>query len=424
MNSIRWKILVLCVAVVAAPVLLLNHLSIRTFDRFASRDLEEHMIDSAFMMGETYKGMLDAVGQVDGQQTARLADTVTLYGREIQARIQVLSPAGRVLADSMTNAVSSDLSGLPEVESALRGRYRARFALTDDRKYMFYYVALPVMREDRVCGVVYLSRHTSPIVRILNQMVRFQRLITAAAILTGVMLAAILAHSITRRLRRLTAAATAFARGDAPLDVRVSGRDEVAELARAISRMAVEIQRTNRYNREFISTVMHELKMPITAIKGAAELLEHGAFEKEEARVKFLGNIRYAADRLARMVGELNELTKLDTEIPHAQKEAVDYGKLVKEVVDRLEPTLDPGHAPIEVIAPGTPVLAKIIPGRIEQVIGNLIANAVRYTPASGRIAIRVEPGPDNTGITSVCDTGCGIAPSNLTKVFDRFFTT
>ena len=209
-----------------------------------------------------------------------------------------------------------------------------------------------------------------------------------------------------------------------PLDVRVGGRDEIAELARALNHMAAELQRTNQYNREFISTVMHELKMPITAIKGAAELLEQGAFAKEEARVKFLGNIRFETERLARMVWELNELTKLDTEMPHASKEKTDYGRCVRDIVERFETTLDSPHATIRVVLPAKPVFARILPGRIEQVVGNLLDNAVRYTPASGLIEVTVEPGADSTVVTCVRDTGCGIAPSNLAKVFDRFFTT
>jgi signal transduction histidine kinase len=169
---------------------------------------------------------------------------------------------------------------------------------------------------------------------------------------------------------------------------------------------------------------MHELKMPITAIKGAAELLEQGAFAKEEARVKFLGNIRFEADRLARLVWELNELTKLDAEIPRAQKEKVDYGQWVREAVERYLPTLEAVHAEIRVDLPENPLWVRIVPGRIEQVIGNLLDNAVRYTPVAGRIEIQVTAGPDNTVVTTVRDTGCGIAAANLGKVFDRFFTT
>ena len=289
---------------------------------------------------------------------------------------------------------------------------------------MYYYVAVPVKRGEQVCGVAYLSRHTGHVTKASIKLSSFQQKTTAGAIMAGVLLATLLAFRLTSRLRTLTVAATAFARGQAPLQVDVRGRDEIAELARAIRQMATELQRTNQYNREFIATIMHELKMPVTAIQGAAELLEQGAVVREEARVKFLGNIRFESERMARMIWELGELTKLDTEIPHAPKEKVPYGACVREIVERFETTLDEAHAAIRVNLHARPVFAKIIPGRIEQVIGNLLDNAVRYTPATGRIEVTVEPGPDSTVVTTVRDTGCGIAPANLGKVFDRFFTT
>ena len=425
MKSIRWKIIVLCVAVMLVPILCLNWYTFHTYDRVTSHELEERMIDSAFLIGEQYKAMLNGAGVLEAQDQGRLTEAVRVYEGRIRARIQVLSTNGAVLVDSCTNAMPQvDLTALPEVQSALHGKYRARFALTDDRAYLFYYVAMPVLQDGRVYGVTYLSRHTGQVTKSGNRLILFQRMTTALAIVAGVILATLLAYSITGRLRKLTRAATAFARGDGPLDVRVGGCDEVAELARAVSHMATELQRTNQYNREFISTVMHELKMPITAIKGAAELLEQGAFAKEEARVKFLGNIRFETERLARMVWELNELTKLDTEMPHASKEKTDYGRCVRDIVERFETTLDSPHATIRVVLPAKPVFARILPGRIEQVVGNLLDNAVRYTPASGLIEVTVEPGADSTVVTCVRDTGCGIAPSNLAKVFDRFFTT
>jgi len=124
------------------------------------------------------------------------------------------------------------------------------------------------------------------------------------------------------------------------------------------------------------------------------------------------------------MVLELNALTKLDMEIPHSQKEKVDYCRCVSEIVERFETTLEPEHPQIKVSLPEKNISAMILPGRIEQVICNLLGNAVRYTPAGGSIEVTLTEGPDATVITSVRDNGCGISQSNLPKVFDRFFTT
>jgi len=424
MKSIRWQILLLCVLVMLAPILYLNWRTAATFDTFTSKELENRMDDCAILAGEQYKASLDANNTLDEAQRVRLAAAVQAAEARIRIRIQILSTNGLVLVDSSNAVVGADLSGRPEVQVALTGRYRARFQLSDDHQYMYYYVAVPVKRGEQVCGVAYLSRHTGHVTKASIKLSSFQQKTTAWAIAAGVLLATLLAFRLASRLRKLTAAATAFARGQAPLHVDVRGRDEIAELARAIERMATELQRTNRYNREFIATVMHELKMPVTAIQGAAELLEQGAFAQEDARVKFLGNIRFETERLARMIWELGELTKLDTEIPHAPREKVDYGACVREIVERFENTLDAAHAAIQVNLPAKPVFAKIMPGRIEQVLGNLLDNAMRYTPATGRIEVTVEPDAGHTVLTTVRDTGCGIAPSNLKKVFDRFFTT
>lgn len=116
MISIRWKIILLCIVVLLLPILALNYYSVHTFDRFASRDLEEHMIDSAFFVGEQWKFEISSAGSNSPAVSAQFVDVLRRSAREVGARIQLLSSAGQVLVDSDTNAVlHSDLSSLPEV---------------------------------------------------------------------------------------------------------------------------------------------------------------------------------------------------------------------------------------------------------------------------------------------------------------------
>jgi len=198
--------------------------------------------------------------------------------------------------------------------------------------------------------------------------------------------------------------------------------------------MAGEIESRNSYNRDFIQTTLHELKTPLTAIRGAAEVLEsvesvelggEGKAKEEEGgrvRQKFLGIIGFQVGRLMQLVGELRELTRVDVELARAPRLAVDYGAFVKEAIGRLAETFPEPHARLTVVVPDTAMTVRIVPGRIEQVLANLLDNAFRYTPPSGEVSITVEKG--NPVRTTVSDTGCGIAASNLDRVFDRFFTT
>ncbi|MBN1670007.1 MAG: HAMP domain-containing protein [Kiritimatiellae bacterium] len=425
MISIRWKIILLCLVTVVLPVAFLNRYMIGFFDAFTRRNLEEHMIDNAFLIGQEYKAALEEGGRLTGPRLDQLQTLLSEYSAEVDARIQLLSETGVVVLDSEPGGeVGRDLSHLPEVDKALTGVYKARCALTPDRKYMFYYTALPIKREGRLIGVAYLHRHTSPIIRAINAMVRHQRITTGVAVALAALVAFFLGHTMTRRLRRLTAATTRFAKGEAPMPVQVRGRDEIAELGAAVNQMADELYRRNQYNREFISTVTHELKMPLTAIKGAAELLDQGAVENEKARTKFLSNIRYEVDRMIRMVWELGELTKLDVETLRGQKEKTDYGAFVGEVLDRLMPTFDQAHARLVPAIPEETFTTLIVRGRIEQVISNLLENAFRYTPVSGDVHLVVERGEGKTVRTSVRDSGPGIPEANIEKIWDRFFTT
>ena len=116
MKSIRWKIILLCVVTILVPILFLNWYTFRTFGRFTSRELEARMVDSAFLVGEQYKGLIDADGVLAAAHQARLAAMLRTYEERIRTRIQVLGANGTVLADSSTNAVANtDLYGLPEV---------------------------------------------------------------------------------------------------------------------------------------------------------------------------------------------------------------------------------------------------------------------------------------------------------------------
>jgi signal transduction histidine kinase len=219
-------------------------------------------------------------------------------------------------------------------------------------------------------------------------------------------------------------AARDFTRGNAPMKIEIVGKDEIGELARSVNRMAEEIDRRNRYNRDFLSETMHELKAPLTAIKGAAEILEGSAAEKPDSRRKFLSNIRHDTDRMIRMVGELTRLTQLDMDVLSEKKEPVDYCGFLKRLAERVREVRMGRPPELTVSIPDGSFTVSLVPGRIEQVIDNLLENAFRYTPPDGMVELSAREGPDRTIITTVRNTGPGIAPANLEKVFDRFFTT
>jgi two-component system sensor histidine kinase ChvG len=422
--NIRLKFMLTSLLVVLVPLYIISDYAVKAFNKFNSLVLEQEMIAQAHIVGGLYK---DLISYSTPQGRDIIQTVLDTCEKKHGSHIQILSPSGSILAESapaLTASASNGLMQRAELLEAAAGRLGTRWELIRDLNKVVYYIALPVRQSTQVTAIVYVTHDTVDITRAILTVVNDQRLVTAIAAIMALMLSWFLSHSITRRLRLVTQAAVAVASGDAAVTVPVVGRDEVGQLGRAVRHMKDEIERRNRYNREFITTTMHELKMPLTAIKGAAELLEQGAVDKQEARDKFVGNIRYEADRLIRMVWELGELTRLDTEALHAQKTEIDYVRFIREAVERVELTLDSGHPAIRVSTPESPLMTVIIPGRIEQVLGNLIDNAVRYTPATGSITITIEARPGGIIETRIQDSGCGIEPGNLPHIFERFFTT
>ncbi len=427
MRSIRWKLIAAFLLVVFVPLYLVNRYGLDFFDRYTRAALENEMVAYALIAGEQYRTMVFCAAEEEKSGVELIyADLLSSYGPEIQSRIRIISPEGIVLFDSHDDStVGSDFSNRPEVVRSLSGKYGARSALTDDGKFLYYYVALPITDADgKVLAVAYVSRHTGPIIRALKEMKSQQRRALFLAVAAAFLTAVVLALTITRRLRRLTRATRDFAEGTAPMEVRIGGKDEIGELARSVKRMAEEIDRRNRYNRDFLSETTHELKAPLTAIKGAVEILEQGAAEKPASRDKFISNIRHDVERMIRLVGELTRLTQLDVDVLSEKKEPVEYCTFLRQLVERVRAARAGQNPPLTVSVPDGAYTVSMIPHRIEQVINNLLENAFRYTPPAGTVELGLREGPDQTVVTSVRDTGPGIAPANVEKIFDRFFTT
>jgi two-component system sensor histidine kinase VicK len=161
---------------------------------------------------------------------------------------------------------------------------------------------------------------------------------------------------------------------------------------------------------------------------GAAEVLESleqgdNNANQIELRRKFLSKIDFQSKRLMQLVGELRELTLMEVEMARAEREKVDYCSFIRSAISRMMDTFAEPHAVLTVETPENELRVKIVPRRIEQVLSNLLDNAFRYTSADGTVCVRVHEENDCV-VTSVTDSGCGISKSNLSRVFDRFFTT
>jgi signal transduction histidine kinase len=416
--SIRWKVALLCIVLAVLPIAFLNSYTVRVFDQFTRKMLEEQMIDYAHIIAADYRRQVES-GNADPDFPARLRH----FQGEFGARLQIVDANGILQYDSGADAsTGTDLTDRREVQAALQGRYGARTALTDDRALLYYYIALPIHSTDgTLIGAACVQAHTAAITRAILEIVRNYRMAMALALGIAMLAAIALASTLTKRLRTLTQSVRTFARGESQLDVRTAGRDEIGELARAFATVAAEIRQAGTRQRDLLASTTHQLKTPLTAIKGAVQILKGAdAAGNPAVRERFLANIDLSADRLLYMVEQLAVLSSLKAEELRGRKSRVDYGAFVRDLVERLYPA---PNVPITLALPDEEITLAIIPERIEQVLANLLDNALRHTPGSGSITVSVRQTTSSVE-TVVQDNGAGIEPSDLPRVFEQFFTT
>jgi len=241
----------------------------------------------------------------------------------------------------------------------------------------------------------------------------------AVALVLSVLLAWLMARSVARPLRRVAAAAGAIAQGDLSQRAPVSGPREVQDLARAFNFMADRVAATQQVQRDFIANVSHELKTPLTSIQGFSQAIMDGTASEPEAVQRAARIIHEEAERMRRMVEELLYLARFDADQVEMARVPVDVGELLARCVERLMPQAEAAGDQLILSAPE----GLVVTGDADwltQVFINLLDNAIRHT-RDGRVEVtgrRV----DGWVEVSVTDTGEGIPPEDLERIFERFY--
>ncbi len=256
---------------------------------------------------------------------------------------------------------------------------------------------------------------------------------TAIALFIAVILALIVARSIARPIQHVASAADAIAAGDLRQTAPVEGPGEVRELATNFNAMAERVRASQQSQRDFLANVSHELKTPLTSIRGFAQAIADGAAGDTESIRKSGSIIREEAERMARMVSELLDLSRIETGQLLMQREPVQVGDVLQGCVERLALRAKSAQLSLTIEAPRDLPSIEGDGDRLAQVFNNLIDNALKHTPVGGKVGVsarsmtgssvarRGKPWPGGIEI-SVTDSGPGIPPEDLSRIFERFY--
>ena len=231
-------------------------------------------------------------------------------------------------------------------------------------------------------------------------------------------LAVVIARQITRPVKRLVAATADIASGKLDSRVEDPGPDEIGQLGRAFNSMAEALERQEEQRRSMMADIAHELRTPLSVLRGNLEAMEDGLLEPTPQQVAVLHDQSAA---LSRLVEDLRMLSLASAGHLELHRHPADVSELVRSVLMEIEAASRDRGVALSGDAPASLPHVSLDSDRIRQVLRNLIDNALRHTPPGGRIDVQVHK--QGTALTvSVADTGSGIATQDLPHLFDRFY--
>lgn len=421
-----WKHFFAYVIVIAITAVTINYsLAFRT------RKFVEDETRSRLRETNSYLSVLLETGCQSRQQS--LQDMVSFAANLTQSRITLIAPDGGILAESAQDPKTLDNHlHRPEVQDIVaRGQeWGQSVRVSDTVKMEMIYVSHRV----RPCGHDLIVRVGLPTSHLRARLVSVRDIIWPGILLGGV-IALIMAWVIVRRIAGpldiLTSATEAISEGQ--YDVRLTRlpANEIGKLGRSINRLAEAVQasivrreKMESIRRQFTSNVSHELKTPLTSIKGYVETLLGGAVHDPEVNVRFLKIIQANIDRLNTLVNDLMQLARIEAEpeIDPNQLESVPWRQVVEEVVTRHQIQLTQKNIEFHIETPGS-AMVRGERRAMGHIFENLLQNAINYTPDGGRITVRLSQDPQRkVGILTVNDSGIGIDPADQERIFERFY--
>jgi two-component system sensor histidine kinase CreC len=435
MVTIRTRIIAGMLCIVAIGFFYLVNWVVDDLRPHYMKSMEESLVDESVLLASIIEQMIDS----NSIKTQMLRDAFKsahrrrfdaaiydLLKNQMNIRVYITDDNGIVLFDSDDSKdEGKDYSNWNDVRRTLKGEYGARtsHSIPGDQSTSVLYVAAPIRVDTAIIGVLTVCKPSGSVTFFVNKAQK--KIIYAGCIIGfGVLIVSIaLSIWVTSPIKRLTNYARSVRDGKPVQLPRLGissylGRSEVGLMGKAFEEMRQTLE-GKKYVEQYVQTVTHEIKGPIAAIRGAAELIDDKM--PADDRERFLRNIRIESERMQSIVDRLLELTVLESRANLREREEIDLCQIVQACVKTVAPACEAKRLRCEMVLS---VKATLQGERflITQAILNCLQNSIDFTPNGGYITVSLEKNGTSAKLL-IDDTGCGIPDYALDKVFDRFYS-
>lgn len=389
---------------------------------------EETLVDTANLLAEILRdevkagtlgqGRLPELLKAYGKRQPR-ADIWGLAKNEVNHRIYVTDANGKVLLDSSGEALGQDYSRWNDVYLTLRGEYGARSTRSDpdDPESSVMHVAAPIIDAGKIIGVVTVAKPNKSLQPYIDRSERRLFNLGLGLIVLGLLVGAGLSWWLARSLRRLTRYAQAVSEGERVALPHYRG-GELAQLAGAVERMRTQLE-GRAYVERYVHTLTHELKSPLAAIRGASELLQGPM--SDEQRQRFASNIESESARMQQLIERLLDLAQVEQRQGLEDQQQVPLAALVDEVLLAQSARIESSGLQVRQRVPAS-VRLLCEPFLLRQAIGNLLENALDFTPPGGLLVVDLETRGPRLAL-SLYNQGAAIPDYALGRLSERFYS-
>lgn len=374
--------------------------------------------DSFIIVGNAH----EAVEEPTAANQADLEKILQRYRDKSQAVVVVTDSAGKIVASTDQNIlVGENFKTRPEIVKALSGKVASGRRFSTTLNYELLYVAVPMIKGEKVYGSVRITFPASAVDKIVNSRLLEIGSVAGITLLLAILIALLLATSVTRRLDKLRNVTEEFTAGN--YEVRAdskSGASEIRSLSSSFNTMADQLTNLLALQRAFAGDASHQLRTPLTALQLRLERASELISTDPDAATERLDAALIEAQRLQNIVEGLLVLSRAEGQVSATAPIATGLTQIVQERIAHWEALAAESNVKLKLLVPkDIQILA--VPGVVEQVIDNYIDNALHFSPAGSTISVEVSGDEVSTTI-HVIDQGPGIAEEDLERAFNRFW--